>query len=243
MFFFRLPFATALFVSVLCVLSACSDHEQSTAPVTSDTPTDITVEPSAESVANSTITAEETEGRTRSSKGSADAGEIDEDSLHKAGQIELSQYTVAYVGSATMGGGTLTVNGKSRPFKIAGLGVGGFGASAIDASGVVYNLPSLDAFPGTYGNARLGLTAGESGGGKLWLRNPNGVVIELVSEMRGLALAGGVDGILIQWDEGEDSAVDRVMEDSEEVVGNTIEAGADVVEDGVGTVKKWFKSN
>ena len=165
---------------------------------------------------------------------------IDPDELEPAGQIELKQYTVAWVGSGTMGGGTLIVDGKEYPFRLAGLGIGGYGASAIDATGVVYNLASLDAFPGTYGNARLGMTGGESGGGKLWLRNPDGVVIELESEMRGLALAGGVDGILIQWEDQKDSDVDEAMDTTRDAAGRAIEAGADAVQDGVDGVKGWF---
>ena len=166
---------------------------------------------------------------------------IDPDELEPAGTIELKQYTVAWVGSGTMGGGTLIMDGKEYPFRLAGLGIGGYGASSIDASGVVYNLPSLEAFPGTYGNARLGMTGGDSGGGKLWLRNPDGVVIELKSEMRGLALAGGVDGILIQWEDAEDSKVDEAMDDTRDTAGEAIEAGADAVQDGVDNVKGWFK--
>ena len=105
---------------------------------------------------------------------------------------------------------------------------------------MVYNLASLDAFPGTYGNARLGMTGGESGGGKLWLRNPDGVVIELESEMRGLALAGGVDGILIQWEDDKDSDADEAMDTTRDAAGRAIEAGADAVQDGVDGVKGWF---
>ena len=168
---------------------------------------------------------------------------IEEDELEPAGEIELKQYTVAWVGSGTMGGGTLTMDGKEYPFRLAGLGVGGYGASSIDATGIVYNLPSLDAFPGTYGNARLGMTGGDSGGGKLWLRNPDGVVIELKSEMRGLALAGGVDGILIQWEDEEDSQVDEAMGGTRDVAGDAIESGADAVQGGVDKVKGWLKTD
>lgn len=171
----------------------------------------------------------------------ADRDEIDVDTMQPVGQIELKQYTVAYGGSGTVGGGTLTVDGKEYPFRIAGLGVGGIGASAVDATGTVYNLPALEAFPGTYGNARLGMTAGESGGGKLWLRNPDGVVIELESEMRGLALAGGVDGIIIQWDDESDSGIDKAMDETRDAAGDVIEAGADAVQGGVDNVKGWFK--
>ena len=175
--------------------------------------------------------------------GEPDAESIDPESLKPAGEVELTQYTVAYGGSGTLGGGTLTVDGESYPFKITGLGVGGVGVSAVDATGMVYNLPNLDAFPGTYGNARLGMAAGESGGGKLWLRNPDGVVIELESQMRGLALAGGVDGILIQWDTQGESAVDRAMDDTQRAVGEGVEAGADAVEKGIGKVKGWIKKD
>ncbi len=172
---------------------------------------------------------------------SADVQTIDEEELEPAGEIELKQYTVAWVGSGTMGGGTLTMDGKEYPFRLAGLGIGGYGASTIDATGKVYNLPNLNAFPGTYGNARLGMTGGDSGSGKLWLRNPDGVVIELKSKMRGLALAGGVDGILVQWEDEEDSKVDEAMDDSRDAAGKAIGAGADVVQDGVDNVKGWFK--
>ena len=78
----------------------------------------------------------------------------------------------------------------------------------MDATGNVYNLASPEAFPGTYGNARIGMTAGHSGKGRLWLKNPDGVVIELWTQMRGLALSGGVDGILIQWDDGGGAVVE-----------------------------------
>jgi hypothetical protein len=172
-----------------------------------------------------------------------DVETIDPDELEPAGQIELKQYTVAWVGSGTMGGGTLIIDGKEYPFRLAGLGIGGYGASSIDAEGVVYNLPNLDAFPGTYGNARLGMTGGDAGGGKLWLRNPDGVVIELKSEMRGLALAGGVDGILIQWEDEDDSQVDKAMDGTRDVAGDAIEMGADAVQDGVDNVKGWFKKD
>ena len=85
------------------------------------------------------------------------------------------------------------------------------------------------------------MTGGDSGKGKLWLRNPDGVVIELVSKMRGLALGTGVDGILIQWEDEEDSKVDEAMDGTRDVAGDAIEAGADVVQDGADKVKGWFK--
>jgi hypothetical protein len=67
--------------------------------------------------------------------------------------------------------------------------------------------------------------------------------MELESEMRGLALTGGVDGLVIQWDEDEKSSVDDAMDGTEEVVGDGIEAGADAVEKGIGKVKDWMKKD
>ena len=231
--------APVVTLAALALVSACGGDpespQQGAAPGAADTPqvaAEASSSPDAEAPA-----AEAGEGTGEASE----AEVIDPDELEPAGTIELKQYTVAWVGSGTMGGGTLIMDGKEYPFRLAGLGIGGYGASSIDASGVVYNLPSLEAFPGTYGNARLGMTGGDSGGGKLWLRNPDGVVIELKSEMRGLALAGGVDGILIQWEDAEDSKVDEAMDDTRDTAGEAIEAGADAVQDGVDNVKGWFK--
>jgi len=218
-----------VFFSALSPLQACSESGDSaapTAPVAAPPASDGNADAEAEASAEA-----------------GDVAEIDPDSLELAGQVELKQYSVAWGGSGTMGGGTLTIDGESYPFSIVGLGFGGFGASSVEAKGVVYNLPSRDAFVGTYGNARLGMTAGESGGGKLWLRNPDGVVMELESEMRGLALAGGIDGLVIQWDEGENSTVDDAMDGTEEIVGKGIESGADAVESGIGKVKGWMKKD
>lgn len=193
-----------------------------------------------ESAATTAPAAIAVEAEAPARNGTEPAEVVEPESMQVAGEIELKQYTVAYGGSGTMGGGTLTVDGQDYPFRITGLGVGGIGASALDATGTVYNLPSLAEFPGSYGNARLGMTAGESGGGKLWLRNPDGVVIELESKMRGLALAGGVDGILIQWEDENDSGVDKAMDKTQDAAGDVIEAGADAVQDGVDNVKGWF---
>ncbi len=240
----RLQSPIVLFTLAL-VLSACGGESPS-GQDTAVTPAAVPEVAEAE-VEEETLAAEVPTDEVAEAEAVADAADeepaevIDPDELEASGEIELKQYTVAWVGSGTMGGGTLIVDGKEYPFRLAGLGVGGYGASSIDAHGTVYNLPNLEAFPGTYGNARLGMTGGDSGGGKLWLRNPDGVVIELVSEMRGLALAGGVDGILIQWEDEADSDVDKVMDGTRDTAGEVIEAGADAVQDGVDNVKGWFK--
>ncbi len=255
----RITASAAALLSAVLVLQACSadsppateeaapsptasSADQPVAPVT-DAPGEME-ETAGESVAEATEQSSDGEQLATADAEAEPEGEvqtIDPDELDPAGEIELKQYTVAWVGSGTMGGGTLIMDGKEYPFRLAGLGIGGYGASSIDATGVVYNLPNLEAFPGTYGNARLGMTGGDAGGGKLWLRNPDGVVIELKSEMRGLALAGGVDGILIQWEDEDDNQVDKAMDGTRDVAGDAIEMGADAVQDGVDSVKGWFK--
>ena len=241
MFTVRLLLVPAILFSALLLLQACSDAGDSPAPTE---PAVLDEVSGGETAPSETATAAAVSTEQAAVDEQADdVEEIDPDSLEPAGEVELKQYSVAWGGSGTMGGGMLTIDGESYPFSIVGLGLGGFGASSVEATGVVYNLPSRDAFPGTYGNARLGMTAGDSGGGKLWLRNPDGVVIELESEMRGLALAGGIDGLVIQWDEGENSTVDDAMDGTEEIVGKGIESGADAVESGIGKVKGWMKKD
>ena len=69
--------------------------------------------------------------------------------LAPSGTVDMEQVQVAYLASAGGGSGTLYYQGAAYPFAIAGLGVGGLGASTIDAAGEVYKLGSLTNFAGT----------------------------------------------------------------------------------------------
>jgi len=111
--------------------------------------------------------------------------------------IELQQVQVAYLGSASGGDGTLFYRGRAYPFKIGGLGVGGIGASTIDATGEVYKLPDLRSFPGTYAQARYGFAVGNMSGGDLWMQNEAGVILHLKARRTGLMLSLGGDAVLI----------------------------------------------
>src|SRR5471030_594844 len=117
----------------------------------------------------------------------------------KSGTVEIEQVQVAFIGSANVGGGTLAFQGKSYRFTIGGLGVGGFGASRMQASGEVYNLKEAQQFPGAYGQARYGVTAGDRSAGELWMQNPNGVLISLRAKRTGLALSLGADAVYIDF--------------------------------------------
>lgn len=117
-----------------------------------------------------------------------------------SGSVEINQVQVAFIFSGNVGGGTLSFEGKAYKFTLGGLGVGGIGASSINARGTVYNMKRLADFPGAYGQVRWGWAAGDQSGGKLWLQNPPGVVMELEAERQGLMLSLGADAIYVDLD-------------------------------------------
>lgn len=114
-----------------------------------------------------------------------------------SGYVNMDEVQVAYIGSAGGGTGTLTFQGQTYPFTIAGLGVGGIGISSIDAKGEVYKLTSVENFPGAYGQGRYGIVVGAASAGDLWLENPNGVVMHLRAKREGLMLSLGGDAVVI----------------------------------------------
>ena len=117
--------------------------------------------------------------------------------LKKSGTVRIQQTQIAFIASGNIGGGTLSFNGRTYRFKIGGLGLGGIGISKMTATGNVYNLADLAYFPGAYAQARYGAVIGDTSVGKLWLKNSNGVVIELKAEREGLALSLGGDAVYI----------------------------------------------
>ena len=146
---------------------------------------------------------------------------LDQSDLALGGSVEIKEYSVAFIGSGSLGKGTLRVGGAAHPFRIGGLGIGGIGVASIDARGNVYNLHNLADFPGLFGKARVGATAADKGKGKLWLKNTNGVVLELWSEMQGLALTLGVDGIVVQWESDYQRGLQNVEDGTKKAWGDT----------------------
>ncbi len=131
------------------------------------------------------------------------AGSVDaQDKPQKiTGTIEFHELQVAYIGSGTMGHGTLFFQGNSYPIKVAGLGIGGIGLSEIQAHGDVYGLENIEDFEGLYGEAQTGYALGDQSSGEMWLQNPNGVIIHLDTKRDGLMLSFGAEGLNIQMDE------------------------------------------
>jgi hypothetical protein len=159
-----------------------------------------------------------------------DVAEIDPASLSQAATVEIHEYQVAFIGSGTLGKGTLHLGGTPHAFRIGGLGIGGIGVAKIDAEGTVYNLARLEDFTGTYGNARVGATAADKGKGRLWLKNTNGVVLELRSKMQGLALTAGVDGIVVTWEKDYQEKVGAVKDGAQEAWDDTKQGTAEAYE-------------
>ncbi|GAB0115967.1 hypothetical protein [Acidisoma sp. 7E03] len=113
------------------------------------------------------------------------------------GSVTMHQVQAAFIGSGNGGTGTLVFQGRSYPFTIGGLGVGGIGASTIDATGEVYNLKSVKDFAGPYVQGRMGYAFGTKSHGDLWLKNNAGVVLHLDAHRTGLMLSLGGDVIVI----------------------------------------------
>jgi len=113
------------------------------------------------------------------------------------GSVSIRQLQVAFIGSGAIGGGVLKFGGRSYDITVAGLGVGGIGASRLLARGPVYGLKRVDDFVGPYVQLREGWAIGDTGRGRLWLRNANGVTLRLNTQRRGLQISLGADGVVI----------------------------------------------
>ncbi len=111
--------------------------------------------------------------------------------------VEMRSVQAAYIGSGTTGDGVLTFHGRRHPFSITGAGVGGMGASTIEAYGDVFNLRNPADFSGPYAQARTGFAVGSTGSGDLWLQNPAGVIMHLHARRTGLMLSMGADAMVI----------------------------------------------
>ena len=208
----------------LCFLIACwpiaCGSEDSETPAAAQTATALNETAVAQSDATvpddpTPVPAAQEEATAETTAAEGEEPVLDESDLVPGGSVEIKEYSVAFIGSGSLGKGTLRVGGAAHPFRIGGLGIGGIGIASINARGNVYNLHNLGDFPGAFGKARVGATAADKGKGKLWLKNTNGVVLELWSDMEGLALTLGVDGIVVQWEADYQSGLQGVKDGSQ----------------------------
>jgi hypothetical protein len=117
--------------------------------------------------------------------------------LRSDATVDMNEVQAAYIGNAGGGSGTLYFHGQSYPFTVAGVGVGGIGASTISAWGEVYNLNNVAQFPGTYAQGSYGFAFGTQSSGDLWLQNQAGVIMHLKAKREGLMLSIGGDAVAI----------------------------------------------
>ena len=116
-----------------------------------------------------------------------------------SGTIHFEEWQFMAILSGDFGHGTLAYNNKVYKFKLKGMGALGYGAQKLSAVGHVYHLNDIADFPGSYSEARAGLTVAK-GVGALYIRNDNGVVIEVKTHADGVALSVGVSGIGIEME-------------------------------------------
>jgi hypothetical protein len=117
------------------------------------------------------------------------------------GTVDMNQVQVAYIGNAGGGNGTLFYGDRSYSFTVGGLGIGGIGASTVDAKGEVYKLHDLAQFPGTYAQGSYGGVFGTKSFGDLWLQNESGVILHLKAKREGLMLSLGGDAVVISMNQ------------------------------------------
>ena len=119
--------------------------------------------------------------------------------LKVAGTLTIEQTRVSFIFSGNTGGGTLHFQGRDYPFSIGGLGIGGIGVTKLEATGTVYNMPDASQFEGVYSALRSGFAVGDTGKGKLWLKNGKGVVMQLVGANKGVGLTLGADAVHVSF--------------------------------------------
>ena len=113
--------------------------------------------------------------------------------------VEFDTTAIAAGIGARFGGGTLLVAGEEHPFKLKGVSLGDLGFSRISAAGPVENLENLSDFEGNYLAVEAGASMGV-GVSTLTRRNDKGVVITLVSDVKGVQLTLGAEGLNVSLD-------------------------------------------
>lgn len=76
-----------------------------------------------------------------SASGCAGSGESGPDSVEgqqPVGRVTMRQVHAAFIGSGSGGQGTLYFQGRTYPFTVGGAGIGGIGASTVEAEGDVF---------------------------------------------------------------------------------------------------------
>jgi hypothetical protein len=115
--------------------------------------------------------------------------------------IEITAKSFKLLLGGSWGDGVLHYKGKAHPFKAKAGSIGGIGYKNLVATGNVYQLKSLDDFPGLYSGGAVGVTAGTKGGASAQLENLNEVVLIMSAKGEGAQLALSLGSLNISWAE------------------------------------------
>jgi hypothetical protein len=110
--------------------------------------------------------------------------------------VRLETTSIAAGIGISWGDGIVTFEGRDYDFELKGVSLLDLGASSSVSVGEVQNLENIADFEGTYLAVGAAGAAG-SGASAVTMRNENGVVITLSSELRGVQLALATQGLRI----------------------------------------------
>lgn len=116
--------------------------------------------------------------------------------MKPTGTVAIDETQFGFLIGGSTGGGTLTFEGKTYPFKINGISVGDIGVSKVRGDGIVYDMTNIAQFAGDYTKLDASATAGK-GAGSIRLRNKEGVTLDISTKSGGLQLSAGAGGVRI----------------------------------------------
>lgn len=126
----------------------------------------------------------------------ASAGAQQDKPVYPVGSLSFESTSIAAGVGVSWGNGTFSFEGKQYPIEVKGLGIGAVGFAKVNAIGDVYNLTKPSDVAGTY----VGISGGIAiaGGIKgILARNEKGVVLDLRATQQGVSLNVGTDGFTI----------------------------------------------
>jgi hypothetical protein len=115
------------------------------------------------------------------------------------GTINVEAEQIRLILGGAKGKGVLHYQGKTYPFSLKAVTVGGVGVTKITAIGDVYFLKTPADFPGTYSAITAGATLG-AGVGASQYQNGKGVFLSVKSKSEGVALSLGAGGVEVTMD-------------------------------------------
>lgn len=113
--------------------------------------------------------------------------------------VSMESTSIAAGIGLSWGEGVLTFEGQRYAFSVRGLSLVDLGVAKLISEGAVSNLEELSDFEGHYAAVEAGAAAGV-GASVLTMRNEHGVVINLKSDVEGVVLALGPEGLRITLD-------------------------------------------